>query len=486
MFHSNRTKATATQQKEANNINTSLMQLWRCLQGIKNNRTKDLNSSQEMIPFRESKLTHLLMPILCRAGMNGIGMVACVNPQPDDYDETLSILGNASLASKIREIVDVGRVAASQHEALPPPPLNKVGSSDESGKQQPLLKKRRGDSTLATMAAPLPPGAAHGPFSRAAAAAVAAKDSLKRKLATATAITAASAAVAKAATEDEPDERDHLIKRLRLEVDRLTEENHTLLSSQLLRETEIRAEVCDEMAERSSQLLEENMILRNKLDSLQNNSMDDVTKSVKKMRKNQLNMAHETVLSDLKEAEEELERVKTKYEAELAASKETIRQLSEKNYLLEKAHRESADEGMQQPPKLQRSVSSKSNDENVVVNEYSQRFKKSTENSNNSVVIKPAAAGTTQSPARSPLGGLSKNMGNSPTRQGLVSSPMKGVNVQSAVKAINEKPIFAIKKVQDSSPLRSRPHTAVGDSSAATGGNENVPYFTRLRSQVVR
>lgn len=45
-----------------------------------------------MIPFRESKLTHLLMPILCRAGMSGVGMVACVNPQADDYDETLSIL----------------------------------------------------------------------------------------------------------------------------------------------------------------------------------------------------------------------------------------------------------------------------------------------------------------------------------------------------------------------------------------------------------
>jgi hypothetical protein len=30
-----RTKATAAQQKEANNINMSLMQLWRCLQGMK-------------------------------------------------------------------------------------------------------------------------------------------------------------------------------------------------------------------------------------------------------------------------------------------------------------------------------------------------------------------------------------------------------------------------------------------------------------------
>jgi hypothetical protein len=50
-------------------------------------------STEGSIPFRESKLTHLLMPQLCRAGLSGVAMIACVNPQVDDYDETLSILG---------------------------------------------------------------------------------------------------------------------------------------------------------------------------------------------------------------------------------------------------------------------------------------------------------------------------------------------------------------------------------------------------------
>jgi hypothetical protein len=58
-----------------------------------NAQNTDLGSSQEIIPFRESKLTHLLMPILNRAGMAGTAMIACVNPQVDDYDETISILG---------------------------------------------------------------------------------------------------------------------------------------------------------------------------------------------------------------------------------------------------------------------------------------------------------------------------------------------------------------------------------------------------------
>ena len=50
-------------------------------------------NATDIIPFRESKLTHLLMPQLCRAGLSGVAMIACVNPQEDDYDETLSILG---------------------------------------------------------------------------------------------------------------------------------------------------------------------------------------------------------------------------------------------------------------------------------------------------------------------------------------------------------------------------------------------------------
>jgi hypothetical protein len=51
------------------------------------------SGGSDIVPFRESKLTHLLMPLLGRSGLNGVAMVACVNPQSDDYDETLSILG---------------------------------------------------------------------------------------------------------------------------------------------------------------------------------------------------------------------------------------------------------------------------------------------------------------------------------------------------------------------------------------------------------
>jgi hypothetical protein len=101
-----RTHAVAAQQREANNINQSLTTMWRCLNSMK---TKD---NTGIIPFRDSKLTHLLMPQLCRAGASCVSMIACINPQVDDYDETISVLSNASLASRIKEIADLGRVAA--------------------------------------------------------------------------------------------------------------------------------------------------------------------------------------------------------------------------------------------------------------------------------------------------------------------------------------------------------------------------------------
>ena len=70
----------------------SLMKLWRCLNGMKR-KSSDGTINADVIPFRESKLTHLLVPLLTRVGLSGVAMIACVNPQIDDYDETLTILG---------------------------------------------------------------------------------------------------------------------------------------------------------------------------------------------------------------------------------------------------------------------------------------------------------------------------------------------------------------------------------------------------------
>jgi hypothetical protein len=118
---SNRTKSNFIQQKEANNINTSLMKLWRCLQGMQKRKVVgDSSSGLEIIPYRESKITHLLMPDVAKSGLPGVAMITCINPQIEDYDETITVLSNASLAYKIREISEFRPPNSSCYSNNPP------------------------------------------------------------------------------------------------------------------------------------------------------------------------------------------------------------------------------------------------------------------------------------------------------------------------------------------------------------------------------
>jgi hypothetical protein len=121
-------------------------------------------------------------------------------------------------------------------------------------------------------------------------------------------------------------------KRLRVEVDRLREENTGLMKEQFSRETEIRMEVSEEMAMRSAHLLNQIQELQLQLDVKErekngSSRMADVTKSVKKARRKQLDKANEDMHMDLEEAEEELSRVKAEYEAEIAQLKADKRRL---------------------------------------------------------------------------------------------------------------------------------------------------------------
>ena len=57
------------------------------------------------------------------------------------------------------------------------------------------------------------------------------------------------------------------VKRMRVEIHRLREENHYLVSEQLQRETEIRMEVSEEMVVRSAHLLDQIQDLQEQLHS---------------------------------------------------------------------------------------------------------------------------------------------------------------------------------------------------------------------------
>ncbi|XP_020277518.1 kinesin-like protein KIF20A [Pseudomyrmex gracilis] len=84
--------------KEAQNINTSLLVLGRCLKSIHEGqltRTKP----DAVGPFRESKLTRLFQRAL--SGREHLALIVNVNPLPNLYIETQNVLNFAAIAKKI-------------------------------------------------------------------------------------------------------------------------------------------------------------------------------------------------------------------------------------------------------------------------------------------------------------------------------------------------------------------------------------------------
>jgi len=455
----NRTKATAAQQKEANNINMSLMQLWRCLQGMKKRNT-ELGSSQEIIPFRESKLTHLLMPILNRAGMAGTAMIACVNPQIDDYDETISILSNASIASKITEISDVGRTAgqlqSSTAVAAVAAAANALAATAAATAAAAAAdkKRRRIEAAQANAAAGngahrgmrdstcsvVPAGAvakAGRPISSKATAVV--LSGSKRK-ADSDASMASLQTVASADTYDAEDSSE--LKRLRVEVVELRAANEQLVYSQLNRETEIRIEVSQEMAKRSHHLLEQIQSLQRQLAARDTAGTTDLTRSVKKERKRQMKTIAEECAGGMLEVEEELERVKATYDQEVALLRSQNKALS---MALEKYQNMGGPAGIMPPSSKITSSSSSSSSlqQNLdsssaqVAAEFNKRFSKKGNEENCVVVCAEKASPLkksplSKSPSRSPLSEV-RNVGNSPVslksyQNGTVSATAKRVD----------------------------------------------------------
>lgn len=80
----NRTKNTGQRLREAGNINNSLMTLRTCLEILRENQTTNTN---KMVPYRDSKLTHLFKNYF--DGEGSVRMVVCSNPSANDYDETI-------------------------------------------------------------------------------------------------------------------------------------------------------------------------------------------------------------------------------------------------------------------------------------------------------------------------------------------------------------------------------------------------------------
>jgi hypothetical protein len=90
----------SVRQKEAALINSSLMKLMRCLSVMRRNQS--LSSTSNVVPFRESKLTHLFMNHLTGPCANRTVMVVNVNPAVADFDETQHVLAYATAARTVQ------------------------------------------------------------------------------------------------------------------------------------------------------------------------------------------------------------------------------------------------------------------------------------------------------------------------------------------------------------------------------------------------
>uniref|UniRef100_A0A7M4DXK4 Kinesin-like protein KIF23 n=2 Tax=Crocodylus porosus TaxID=8502 RepID=A0A7M4DXK4_CROPO len=92
----NRTKAEGSRLREAGNINQSLMTLRTCIEVLRENQ---MYGTYKMVPYRDSKLTHLFKNYF--DGEGKVRMIVCVNPKAEDYEESLQVMRFAEMTQEV-------------------------------------------------------------------------------------------------------------------------------------------------------------------------------------------------------------------------------------------------------------------------------------------------------------------------------------------------------------------------------------------------
>ncbi|NXS91452.1 KIF23 protein, partial [Jacana jacana] len=100
----NRTRAEGNRLREAGNINQSLMTLRTCIEVLRENQMYGIN---KMVPYRDSKLTHLFKNYF--DGEGKVRMIVCVNPKAEDYEESLQVMRFAEMTQEVEVMRPVDR-----------------------------------------------------------------------------------------------------------------------------------------------------------------------------------------------------------------------------------------------------------------------------------------------------------------------------------------------------------------------------------------
>ncbi|RZF44754.1 hypothetical protein LSTR_LSTR000706 [Laodelphax striatellus] len=135
-----RAKTHGQRLREAGNINNSLMTLRNCFELLRENQ---LSGANKMIPYRESRLTHLFKNYF--DGDGDVRMIICVNPRADDCDEINHVLKFAEMSQevKVNRIRPVKDVPCSSTAKRKPP-------SGESKQPNVLVPPESNSSNLNT------------------------------------------------------------------------------------------------------------------------------------------------------------------------------------------------------------------------------------------------------------------------------------------------------------------------------------------------
>eukprot|EP00877_Chromochloris_zofingiensis_P006000 jgi/Chrzof1/1653/Cz10g16010.t1 len=107
-----RTGNAGARLRESVAINTSLMTLARCLEVLRYNQMHP--NEQKVIPYRESKITHLFKDVL--HGQGRFVMLVNVSQAVQEFNETKRVLQYAALASKITMTSNLAVVNEEQHQ----------------------------------------------------------------------------------------------------------------------------------------------------------------------------------------------------------------------------------------------------------------------------------------------------------------------------------------------------------------------------------
>jgi len=91
-----RTGNTGERLAEASKINQSLMTLRSCIEILRENQQ---TGGGRMVPFRDSRLTHLFRNYF--EGEGKVKMIVCVNPRVGDFDENVNVMKFAELTQEV-------------------------------------------------------------------------------------------------------------------------------------------------------------------------------------------------------------------------------------------------------------------------------------------------------------------------------------------------------------------------------------------------